>query len=112
MPDAGARIRTLYSAEQIRERVSELAQRIAKDYADRALVLVCILKGSFVFAADLARAIDLPLRIEFLGVQSYGDDTESSGVVQITQDLTRPIRSEERRVGKECRSRWPPHQLK
>jgi hypoxanthine phosphoribosyltransferase len=48
-----------------------------------------------MFAADLARAIDLPLRIEFLGVQSYGDDTKSSGVVQITLDLTRPIEGED-----------------
>jgi hypoxanthine phosphoribosyltransferase len=95
MLEGRARIRTLYSAEQIRDRVNELARQIAKDYADRALVLVCILKGSFVFAADLARAIDLPLRIEFLGVQSYGDDTKSSGVVQITQDLTRPIVGED-----------------
>ncbi len=50
-----------------------------------------MLKGSLLFAADLARAIDLPIRMEFLGVRSYGDDTKSSGVVQITQDLTRPV---------------------
>jgi hypoxanthine phosphoribosyltransferase len=54
-------------------------------------VLLCILKGSFVFAADLARAVGLPVRLEFLGVRSYGEDTKSSGVVQITQDLTRPV---------------------
>ena len=54
-----------------------------------------MLKGSFVFAADLARAIDLPLRIDFLGVRSYGDGTETSGVVQITQDLSRPIERED-----------------
>ena len=54
-----------------------------------------MLKGSFVFAADLARAIDLPLRIDFLGVRSYGEGTESSGVVQITQDLSRPIEHED-----------------
>jgi hypoxanthine phosphoribosyltransferase len=54
-------------------------------------VLVCVLKGAFVFAADLARAINLPLRIEFLGVRSYGDGNRSSGVVQITQDLAHPI---------------------
>ena len=95
MTDARARIRTLFSAEQIRERVNALAEQITRDYAGRQLVLVCILKGSFVFAADLARAIDLPVRIEFLGVQSYGDDTVSSGVVQITQDLTRPIVGED-----------------
>ena len=54
-----------------------------------------MLKGSFVFAADLARAIDLPLRVDFLGVRSYGEGTESSGVVQITQDLSRPIEHED-----------------
>jgi len=54
-----------------------------------------VLKGSFVFMADLARAIDLPLRVEFLGVRSYGEGTTSSGVVQITQDLSRPIEGED-----------------
>jgi hypoxanthine phosphoribosyltransferase len=81
----------LLSAQTIHERVQELGALIARDYAGQSLVLLCVLKGSFVFAADLARAIDLPVRIEFLGVRSYGDDTRSSGVVQITQDLTRPI---------------------
>jgi hypoxanthine phosphoribosyltransferase len=81
----------LLSAEQIRQRVSALGVEITREYAGKSLVLLCVLKGSFVFAADLARAIDLPLRIEFLGVRSYGDDTRSSGVVQITQDLTKPI---------------------
>ena len=88
------KIKTLYSPEQIRERVKELGQEISREYGDKSLVLLVVLKGSFVFAADLARAIDLPLRIEFLGVQSYGDDTASSGVVQITLDLTRPIDGE------------------
>lgn len=81
----------LISASQIAERVKALGQQIAADYAGKSLVLLCVLKGSFVFAADLARAIDLPLRVEFLGVRSYGDDTRSSGVVQITLDLQRPI---------------------
>jgi hypoxanthine phosphoribosyltransferase len=56
---------------------------------------VCVLKGSFVFASDLMRAIDLPLRIDFLGTRSYGEGTESSGVVQITQDLSKPIEHED-----------------
>lgn len=86
---------TLLSSERIAARVRELGAEITKEYAGRDLVLVCVLKGSFVFAADLARAIDLPLRIEFLGVRSYGAGTESSGVVQITQDLTRPIEGED-----------------
>ncbi len=54
-------------------------------------MLVPVLKGSFLFAADLARSIDLPLSIDFFGCRSYGDGTESSGVVQITYDLTKPI---------------------
>jgi hypoxanthine phosphoribosyltransferase len=85
------RLVTLLSAEQIAARVRELGTAITRDYAGRNLVVVCVLKGSFVFAADLTRAIDLPLRVDFLGVRSYGQDTESSGVVQITQDLSRPI---------------------
>jgi hypoxanthine phosphoribosyltransferase len=85
------RLVTMLSAEQIAARVHELGAEITREYAGRPLVLVCVLKGSFVFAADLARAIDLPVRIDFLGVRSYGVDTETSGVVQITQDLSRPI---------------------
>ena len=81
----------LISASDIAGRVKALGEQIAADYQGKSLVLLCVLKGSFVFAADLARAIDLPLRVEFLGVRSYGDDTRSSGVVQITLDLTRPI---------------------
>lgn len=85
----------LLSESAIKARVKALGERITADFAGKSLVLLCVLKGSFVFAADLARAIDLPLRVEFLGVRSYGDDTRSSGVVQITQDLTRPIASDD-----------------
>ncbi len=81
----------LLSASVIEARVKALGAQLTAEYAGKSLVLLCVLKGSFVFAADLARAIDLPLRVEFLAVRSYGDDTRSSGVVQITQDLTRPI---------------------
>jgi hypoxanthine phosphoribosyltransferase len=89
------RIATMLSTEQIAARVRELGAQITHDYTGRNLVLVCVLKGSFVFASDLARAIDLPLRIDFLGTRSYGEGTESSGVVQITQDLSRPIEHED-----------------
>jgi hypoxanthine phosphoribosyltransferase len=89
------RINVMLSQQAISERVKELGAQITRDYADRALVLVCVLKGSFVFASDLARSIDLPMRIDFLGVRSYGEGTESSGVVQITQDLSRPIALED-----------------
>lgn len=87
--------RTIITPAEIAARVAELGREITEDYQDLSLVLLCVLKGSFVFTADLCRAIDLPLRIEFLGVQSYGDGTSSSGVVQITQDLTRPIEGED-----------------
>jgi hypoxanthine phosphoribosyltransferase len=90
-----ANVRTLLSAEQIAARTRELGAQITRDYEGRRLVLVCVLKGSFVFTADLARHIDLPLRVEFLGVRSYGEGTSSTGVVQITQDLTRPIEGDD-----------------
>ncbi len=89
------RIVTLIDPEAIRSRIAELGKEITRDYAGRHLVLVCVLKGSFMFTADLSRAIDLPMRIEFLGVRSYGEGTTSSGVVQITQDLSRPIEGED-----------------
>ena len=79
------------SREQLDQRVKELGQEITQAYADQRLTLLCVLKGSFVFMADLARQIDLPLRCDFLGLSSYGAATESSGVVAITKDLNEPI---------------------
>ncbi len=83
----------LISAAQIAERVAELGRQISADYRDCGadLVLLGVLKGSVIFLADLCRAIDLPLTLDFIGIASYGDETKSSGVVQITSDLTRPI---------------------
>ena len=87
-------IHTMLSTEAIAGRVRELGAQITRELGGESLVLVCVLKGSFVFTADLMRAIDLPLRVDFLGVRSYGEGTETSGVVQITQDLSRPIGGE------------------
>jgi hypoxanthine phosphoribosyltransferase len=87
--------KVLYGPEQIAERVRALGREITTDYRGRNLVVLSLLKGSFVFAADLIRAIDLPLRVEFLGLASYGAGTESTGVVQITQDLTSSIVDED-----------------
>ncbi|MBL8610082.1 MAG: hypoxanthine phosphoribosyltransferase [Myxococcales bacterium] len=89
------RLVNMLSTEEIAARVRDLGAQITKDYKDKNLVLVVVLKGSFVFASDLCRAIDLPLRIDFLGVRSYGEGTESSGVVQITHDLSKPIANED-----------------
>lgn len=84
----------LISKEKIAARVIELGAEIKAHYENskEPLVLVGVLKGSFIFLADLARAIDLPIEIEMMGVSSYGEATESSGVVRITQDLGKPIK--------------------
>lgn len=83
-------IRTIISEEQIRARVRELGEQITRDYQARNLNLVAVLKGSFLFLADLCRAIRLPLTVDFLGISSYGDRTTTSGVIRITSDLTQP----------------------
>jgi hypoxanthine phosphoribosyltransferase len=90
-----AGVRPLYAPEQIQARVAELGATIARDYVGRAPVVVSVLKGSFVFAADLVRSIPLDVRLEFLGVRSYGSGTESTGAVQIIQDLAHPIEGED-----------------
>lgn len=82
---------SLLSADVIAARVKELGAAITADYADKELAIVAVLAGSFIFAADLSRHIDLPLSVDFLGVRSYGDSTSTSGVVRITHDLMRPI---------------------
>ena len=87
----GNDMEVLLSLEKIAARVAELGSQIARDYAGKELVLIGVLKGAFVFVSDLARAIDLPLTIDFVGLSSYGEATDSSGVVKITSDLTRPI---------------------
>jgi hypoxanthine phosphoribosyltransferase len=89
----GKRCRVLYSPEAIAKRVAELGAQITREYHDRGknLVLVGVMKGSVIFLADLARKIELACTLELIGIASYGDETKSSGVVQITSDLTRPI---------------------
>ena len=81
----------LIDAATLQARVRALAAEISDEYRGKSLVVVIVLKGSFVFGADLVRAIDLPLEVDFLGVRSYGDGTSSSGVVQITSDLSHSI---------------------
>ena len=81
----------LFSEEQLARRVSELAEQINRDYADKEILLVSVLRGSFVFMADLARKITRPCRIDFMSVSSYGKGSTSSGQVQITKDLSEDI---------------------
>lgn len=77
----------LYDRDVVMTRVKELAQEITRDYQGKSLLVVGILKGAFVFMADLVREIDLPLEIDFMDVSSYGASTVSSGEVRIVKDL-------------------------
>ncbi len=80
--------RVLISSEQIQQRIRELAARIEEDYPDGPIYLISILKGSFIFLADLARALNRPsVRIEFMGISSYGNAKTTSGQVKVTRDL-------------------------
>ena len=81
----------VFSAEQLKQRVREIAAEIERDYAGKEIMLISVLRGSFVFMADLCRAIDLPCTIDFMSVSSYGKGTTSSGQVQITKDLSEDI---------------------
>lgn len=84
--------KVLLSAEEIEERVAELGEQITRDYEGKDLLTVGILKGSNVFMSDLIRKIDIPLHMDFMVVSSYGNATESSGVVKIVKDLEKGIK--------------------
>lgn len=77
----------LVSREEIERRVLELGQQLTKDYHGKNLLVVSLLKGSFIFTADLVRKIDLQLRVEFMTTSSYGHGEESTGSVEVTQDI-------------------------
>ncbi len=77
----------LFSSETIRERVAEVAAQISRDYRDKNPLVIGVLKGAFVFLADLVRQIDIPLELDFIATSSYGQSTKSSGVVRILKDL-------------------------
>ncbi|MCP4599638.1 MAG: hypoxanthine phosphoribosyltransferase [Proteobacteria bacterium] len=81
----------LIDEETVAKRVAEMGRQIALDYKGKNLTALVVLKGSFVFAADLLRSIDLPLRVEFIGLRSYGSRHETSGAVEITLDAKYPL---------------------
>lgn len=86
-PDGLALGRVVISEAQIGARIAEMAGEISRDYAGRSPLLVGVLKGAFVFMADLARAIRLPVEMDFMAVSSYGTATKTSGIVRIVKDL-------------------------
>jgi len=87
--------RTFFTTEQIDEKVRELADRISEDYRGKRLLLVGILKGAFIFLADLARRIETPIEFDFMAVSSYGSGTKTSGIVRIMKDLDTDITGRE-----------------
>ena len=86
------KISIMFSEEEVSGRIRELGEKISKDYAGKEILLVCVLKGAAFFACELAKRISLPVQMDFMRCSSYGNETESSGVVKIIQDLDQPIR--------------------
>lgn len=77
----------LHTEEQLGEKVKELAEQITQDYQGRNPLVICVLKGAFIFMSDLVKHIKIPIEIDFMAVSSYGASTKSSGVVKIIKDL-------------------------
>jgi len=81
----------LVHADDLQRRVQELGEAITRDYEERDLLLICVLKGAVLFLSDLMRHIDVPCEVDFMAVASYGSATASSGVVRILKDLDASI---------------------
>jgi len=84
-------LRPLLDQDKIRRRMMELADQISRDYQGKEILFICILKGAFVFLADLMRHIDLPIQVDFIGLASYGSEKVSSGQIRITRESSVPI---------------------
>ena len=85
--------RILLGADEIREKVTELGRTISQEYAGKNPLMICILKGASLFHADLIRAIDIPLAVDFIAVESYGSSTKTTGEVKLIKDLDKSITS-------------------
>lgn len=79
--------KVVFSEEQLQARVKELGEQISRDYAGKCPLVICVLKGAFIFMADLVKNVTVPLELDFMAVSSYGASTKSSGVVRILKDL-------------------------
>lgn len=85
----------LLDSDTIQKKVTEIGEQISKDYAGRDLILLGILKGSVIFMSDLMKNISIPCKMDFMAVSSYGDSTESSGIVKIIKDLDFEIKDKD-----------------
>lgn len=83
--------RVLISTEELKQRIADMGKQISQDYADKEILMIGVLRGAVIFMADLARAIDIPVAIDFMAVSSYGSGTSSSGVVRILKDLDETV---------------------
>lgn len=90
--DIHRRQRILFSREEIADRVRGLGQEISKDYGNKELVVISLLRGSFIFTADLVREITIPVEVDFMTTSSYGHSEESSGIVEIVHDIRTDIK--------------------
>lgn len=88
-------MKPLFTADQIQTRVQELGAQIARDYPEGEVVAIGILKGSFIFMSDLVRAIDRDVTLDFIALSSYGDATETTGVVRLLKDLDVDIKDKD-----------------
>jgi hypoxanthine phosphoribosyltransferase len=95
--------KVLMTEEEIQKMVARLGAEITRDYAGKKLFLICVLKGGFVFMADLVRAIDLPLEVDFIAVSSYGSSTKTSGVVRLLKDIDKPLNDKHVRIVEDIR---------
>jgi len=92
VPIPREKMKILYSRERIATEIKRLGQEISHDYAERDILLVGVLKGSFLFVADLIREIESPTMIDFVRLASYGSETQSSGIIEFRKELEMPIR--------------------
>lgn len=90
-----ANLALLYSQQRIAAEVSRLAEEINRDYAGREILVVGILKGSFLFIADLVRQLNVPVTIDFMRLASYGTETQSSGIVELRKDIELPVQGKD-----------------
>ena len=91
MDKPNCEVRVLYTRDEIRQAVQRMAAAIDRDYQGKTPLVIGVLKGSFIFMADLVRALTVPIEIEFVWLSSYGSSTESSGKIKIGRDLLCPV---------------------
>lgn len=89
------RVKVLLTEEEVDARIKQIGEQISKDYQDREVHLICVLKGGSFFMCELAKRITVPVTLDFMSVSSYGSDTKSSGVVKIVKDLDESIKNKD-----------------